>query len=282
MYYTTLQEFSPQKLYETFIEAFSDYPIPVRMSRQAFEETNEQRSVSLRDSFGAFTDDGVLVGFILCGVRETAGALAFYDAATAVIASMRSQGVASELLRAALGRAKERGAGSFILEVIKENEPAHRLYTAQGFVDRRVLRCFDIGREEIPAVYSSDEGFLELDWLQYFACSQEVNLPYRPSWQNEAASIRELFPYLTIRGIRRDGRWAGYYVLYAERGDIMSIGALNDSPEIFRLLITDACHHTQDDRLRIINIEESSPLCSFLLSENWSVMIDQWEMVKTF
>ena len=282
MYYTTLEKFSPQKLYETFIEAFRDYQIPVHMSRQAFEQTNDQRSVSLSDSFGAFTEDGVLVGFILCGVRETGGTVDVYDAATAVIPPMRGRGVASELLRAALSRAEEHHAGSFILEVIKENERAHHLYAAQGFIDRRVLRCFEIGIEDIPAAGSHSDGFLELDLIHYASCAQAVALSYRPSWQNESASIRELFPHLTIRGIRRDGQWAGYYVLYAQKGDIMGIGALNNSPEVFRLLITDASRHTQDTRLRIINIEESSPLCSFLLSENWSVMIDQWEMVKTF
>ncbi|MBN2859398.1 MAG: GNAT family N-acetyltransferase [Sphaerochaetaceae bacterium] len=281
MYYATLDTISPQKLYETFIEAFSDYQIPVHMSHQVFEQTNAQRSVSLSDSFGAFSDDGSLVGFILCGVREAGESVDFYDGATAVITSRRKEGIATGLLRAALQRAEERHAGSFILEVIKENEGAQHLYATHGFSVRRNLRCFEIRTEDIVAMYSHSDDILDLDSAHYDICAEAVGLSYQPSWQNDSASIKGIFPFLTVRGIKRDDQWVGYYVLYAGKGDLMCIGAMNDSPEILRILITDACRYSEDTGLGIINIEESSPLCTFLLAEGWSVMIDQWEMVKT-
>ena len=282
MYYQTLEHIPPQELYETFIEAFSDYTVDVRMDRQTFMRTNDQRSVSLRDSYGAFTEDGTLVGFILCGVRSTGGAVDFYDGATAVIASMRGQGIASQLLKSALRRAQERNARSFILEVIKENEGARRLYASHGFTDNRILRCFEISRKDLPAPPSFEDDILDLDSTHYTLCSEAVGLSYRPSWQNDTQSIRELFPYLRVRGIRRDGAWVGCYVLYPQKGDLMQIGALHDDPEIYRLLVTDAFRHTESDSMSIINIEASSPLCSYLLCEGWSVMIDQWEMVRSF
>ncbi len=282
MHYETLEATSPQTLYETFIEAFGDYTIEVQMNRQTFELTNDQRSVSLRDSYGAFTDDGALVGFILCGVRSTGGAIAFYDAATAVIASMRGQGIASQLLEYALRRARERNARSFILEVIKDNEGARHLYAAHGFSDRRMLRCFEISRDDIPASPSHEDDIIDLDATHYTLCAEAVGLSYRPSWQNDALSIQRLFSHLTVRGVRRDGIWLGYYVLYPERGDLMRMGALKDAPEVYQLLITDAFMHTESDTMITINIEDSSPLCSYLLSRGWSVMIDQWEMERSF
>jgi ribosomal protein S18 acetylase RimI-like enzyme len=54
----------------------------------------------------------------------------------AVRADRRRQGVGDALVRAALARARERGARSVVLQVFPHNAAAVALYRKHGFVDR--------------------------------------------------------------------------------------------------------------------------------------------------
>ncbi len=275
-----LSHIDADRLHAVFIEAFSDYQIPVTMTQAEFEETNEQRSVELSDSFGAFNEKGDLVGFILCGVRSINGEVSFYDGATAVIASCRGNGIAALLLEAAVERARERGAKTFVLEVLIGNERAEHLYRSRGFVTERLLRCFHKERESVQAGGGTSEDIIQLERESLSECRASLALPFRPSWQNAPVSIDTVFDSLIVRGLKRRGKWVGWYAMAPRSADIMNICAADESPETFRTLLADAAIHTEAEKLKFIDIEKESTLFRFLMEDQWEVMIDQVEMVR--
>ena len=54
---------------------------------------NKQRGIDYDASFGAFADNGELVGFLFCGVRNDEGNLRYYDGGTAIIPEWRGRGI---------------------------------------------------------------------------------------------------------------------------------------------------------------------------------------------
>ncbi len=280
MHYKTLETTPIEVIYDTFIDAFSDYQIPVQMSLEEFVETNDQRSVILTDSFGAFTEEGKLVGFVLNGVRMKEDGISFYDAGTAIVPSYRGKGIGSQLLTHTLHHAQKRGARAFILEVIKDNDRARELYEKQGFETTRSLLCFHKEKAELNLPVSGD--FFTLDRCGYEAVASAIDLSYTPSWQNDRVSVNSIFDNLTVRGMKRNGEFVGYYVMYAKKGRVMNIAAKKNDSEIFAALFSDAASRSEKEKVNIINVEETSPLCRYLRNEGWSLFVEQWEMVRQF
>lgn len=60
----------------------------------------------------------------------------------AVAPGHRGQGLGDRLVEALLARAQDRGAGSVMLEVRADNEPARRLYARHGFREVSVRRRY--------------------------------------------------------------------------------------------------------------------------------------------
>lgn len=74
----TLESESLEVVYGAFMEAFSDYSVPVSWSFEEFRASCLRRGVDLSISLGA-REEGRLVGFVLNGRGTWAGAPAVYD-----------------------------------------------------------------------------------------------------------------------------------------------------------------------------------------------------------
>ncbi|HRZ88309.1 MAG TPA: hypothetical protein P5117_02385, partial [Spirochaetia bacterium] len=81
--FMTLEAESLQVVYAVFMEAFSDYSVPVTWSFEEFRASCLRRGVDLSISLGA-REDGRLVGFVLNGRGTWGGMPAAYDAGTGV------------------------------------------------------------------------------------------------------------------------------------------------------------------------------------------------------
>jgi ribosomal protein S18 acetylase RimI-like enzyme len=128
-------------------EAFSDYIIPIKSSKEFFLDF--QRSVGGDLSTVLLASDaGKIVGYInpvIDGEEAWIGGIG-------VIPQYRSAGVGTKLMRSAEELCRNRGVRSVTLEVIEGNDRAQRLYGRMGFSASRKF----LSAEGKPARF---EGF---------------------------------------------------------------------------------------------------------------------------
>ena len=269
-------------IHATFIRAFSDYHIPVKETLQEMAVENTQRGIDYDASFGAFADNGELIGFILCGVRNNDGTLMYYDGGTAMIPKWRGRGIGGLLLDTVLSDAHSRGAKEFVLEVIQDNLKARKLYESRGFIISRNLRCYKKSLEDIPSIESFSYTISTPKIDEYIEVSKSLPLPYIPSWQNTNSSIISIFEHLITRVLKHGVKPVGYFVLNPSTGHILQMSAVGESPTIYLELVSHAQSYTTANIVKFINIEESSTFISYLEENGWDILIDQYEMKKYF
>ena len=278
----TLSHATYSDIHAAFNSAFSDYQIPVNVTLQNMVIENIQRGMDYSSSFGAFTDEGELVGFIFCGVRINGRELTYYDGATGVIPSYRGQGIGGRLIKKAQEDAQSKGARAFILEVLQENSKAQKLYEAQGFTISRNLWCYQKQLKDIELEDTFDYEIYTPSIEEFFKIAQNLPLPYTPSWQNSFASVAAIFDHLTTRIVTVRGEAIGYFALAPSTGHLLQISAKENSHAIFKVLISIAKTYTKSTQLQCINIEENSPFITYLKEDLWDFLDGQYEMIKYF
>lgn len=200
--------------------AFSDYVEPVSLSLSQLRYMLERRGYDPAMSFGAFVD-GEIVGFTFNGLRDWQGVRTAYDCGTAVRKAFRGHGAASSLFRTFLPVLRDHGVRRYLLEVIKSNKGAVRLYEKLGF---SVTREFDYwvtkpkdlrpGSAHPPTGFSFDE-ICTPDWSRL---SQFWD--FAPSWQNSIDSVMSKHAHITMLGARQQGEVVAYACLEKETGDL--------------------------------------------------------------
>ena len=95
-------------------------------------------------------DSGKVCGFV--AANAVAGE---WEIENVVVAKeFLRQGVASQLLRELMQRAKEAAVSAILLEVRESNLPARRLYEKQGFVEEARRRAYYQGPAEDAILYA--------------------------------------------------------------------------------------------------------------------------------
>lgn len=277
-----LSHVSHTDIHTAFLRAFSDYQVPVKETMEEMALVNLQRGIDFDASFGAFAENGELVGFIFCGVRNEAGTLRYYDGGTAIIQQWRGQGIGGLLLDTVLSDANSRGAHEFILEVIQDNLAARKLYESRGFSISRNFRCYKKLLKDIPEMNSSSYTIKTPDMDEYKEVSESLPMPYVPSWQNSNSSVLSIYEHLTTRVLSHEGKTVGYFVLNPQTGQIMQMSVRDDSPSLYSELISLAKTCIKADSIKFINIDDSSTFIEYLEENEWNRYIDQYEMITCF
>src|SRR5690606_30072127 len=86
----SLEGVSVQQILEVFNNAFSDYSIPMKLDRKAFEWKVMAEGIDYASSVGIF-NNGKPVSFILHGLDEFNGHKRVFNAATGVVPTERGQ-----------------------------------------------------------------------------------------------------------------------------------------------------------------------------------------------
>ncbi len=124
-------EFTYEQLAAIYNQTRVDYLVPMPMNAARLQEYVETYDVSLQDSFVAMTHDREMLGVAMLGVRKDRA----WVTRLGVIPSTRRGGVGEMLTRALIDRAEQIGRTFIMLEVIKNNTPAHRLFLKLGFYE---------------------------------------------------------------------------------------------------------------------------------------------------
>lgn len=270
------------QLYETFIEAFSDYVFPFALTETQFRNHINLNAVDLERTVGC-VDEGRLVGFSLNGFGEWEGKTTVYDAGTGVIPAYRRQGVSDAMFEMMLPVFSAKGIEQFLLEVVATNHGAIQLYEKLGFKAVRelaLLQCdgkVKTGRYLRPDVEVRDIGEPDWDLLMTFWDG-------KPSWQNSVAALKRSITLKRILGAFADGICVGYIVFSAKFGRVAQIGVDKRYRHqgIGTMLVQKMQAATDDGySLQVINLDKSlESVMKFFSHRGFYERLSQHEMIK--
>ena len=265
-------------VHKTFVEAFFDYEIQIKMPIERFMEMFITRSLSLEYSIGCF-DNEKLIGFILSGFHEIGNIKYCYDGGTGVIKEFRRKGIAENLLKELFQIFHRKNIKYFILEVLENNKPAINLYKKYGFEITRKLKCYECNRN-VLTTKNTHRYLVSNNTSIYNGLDQNSYSLYRPSWQNDDISIRNAAENYSFVFISSNSKVICYGIIHKVKGDIPQIGLLNKfrNTELEQILINELIKHTTSDKISLINIEDASYLCKTLESIGFHNFINQYEM----
>jgi ribosomal protein S18 acetylase RimI-like enzyme len=215
-----------EKIHAAFIDAFSEYEVPINKPIEKLQEMMITRDLNPDFSVGCFAEDK-LVGFILTGYREIAGQKVCYDGGTGVIKAYQRKGIGEMMLKELLKLLNGKGVSRFVLEVLENNTPAISLYEKYGFRITRRLECFEIEKHQLqPVPY---RGF-EIRSLNppILPIDEERFRLYSPTWQNEIKSILNVSENYRLIKLSCSGETLCYGYIHKTNGDIPQIGILEN------------------------------------------------------
>ena len=251
-------------LHRAFIEAFSDYVVPLAPPADRLREMLTRRGYVPSASVCAIEDDRI-VAFTLNAVDGDHG----YDSGTGVIPSHRKLRLGRQMMEHSFELLRAHGCRDYTLEVIDSNTPAANLYRGLGFRETRGLQCWTYdgeARSGGPRAGRPAAGAPNEHWWDI-----------QPSWQNSSASLLRARDESV--GIGND---SGYAIVHPLTGDLPQLAVRPEARRqgIGRQLLSQA-RAIAGKPLRIINIDDrSATIASFLQQCGATRTIRQLEMSR--
>ncbi len=177
-----------------------DYIVPMPMNVRRLNEYIHNYDVKLEYSAVAMSGSQML-GLSMLGVRSGR----CWSTRLGVLPVKRRHGTGESLMRDNIRMARELGAKYVILEVIKDNEPAHKLFEKLGFHEVRVLLIL----RRPPHRLKEDEGGGY--HATFLGADDAVELLARrrsaPSWLDETPSLVNAGNLAALQVELSDGGW---------------------------------------------------------------------------
>lgn len=126
---TPADRFTMQQLTDLYNQTRVDYLVPMPMNAERLAEYVHDFDIDLRQSCVACGADGQVLGLSMLGIRCQRA----WITRLGVLPSARRTGAGSALMDHMLKNAEALGAEGIDLEVIKNNEPAYKLFLKMGF-----------------------------------------------------------------------------------------------------------------------------------------------------
>lgn len=231
-------------------------------------------------SVGAFKD-GMLVGFVLNGLRKWNGERTVYDLGTGIISAYRNQGITTNMLLTVNALLKEKDVTQYLLEVIQTNTSAFHLYTKQGFEIIRHFACFQLDKSKYtPMTTYTVEHVDAIDATNW---NNLIDFwDFTPSWQNSTDSINAASDEFIYSVVRIDALIVGYGIIDKKTGDIpqIAVNRHHRHKGIARSIVTDLLQNTESNKVSVLNVDDySSTTKEFLLALGFEFVVSQYEMV---
>jgi len=270
-------------LYQTFIEAFSDYALDMsQLTEQSLYNRGLKNGIDFESSVGVYAN-GKMIGFTMIGLDRWKNALAAFDVGTGIIKSHRGRGIAQEMFRVAVPELRAQGVKKFVLEVLQENEPAIKAYQKTGFRITRELDCFKLDlaktRFKKDTTLPIEIRAIRQDQLSPF----EPFLDWHPSWENSFASIKRIPDRVFLFAAVHQDRDAGLIAYYPALNWIMSIAVKHSyrrqgvGTSLLKHLVQQLDHKPAS--VKLLNVEHTDrSMIRFLNEVGFELYTRQFEM----
>lgn len=126
-----VSDFTDEQLAAIYNQTRVDYLVPMPMNAARLAEYIKTYDVSRGNSLVAQTEDGEMLGVNMLGLRPDRA----WITRLGVIPNTRRHGVGQLLMESLMKKAEDQSIHFFMLEVIKHNTPAHRLFLKLGFYE---------------------------------------------------------------------------------------------------------------------------------------------------
>lgn len=278
--YRCLQASDLNQMFHTFNEAFSDYLIPLQLSKDHFNRKFVSKlNISYPFSAGAFAGQK-MVGFILTSVNQYEGLSTAYNGGTGVIPSYRGRGITRNLYRFLKPLFRVNDVKQCVLEVLVNNEKAIQVYQKVGFDKTKYFKCFKVSKENFPQRKTNKEVKIiktsKPDWKD-----QIKFMDYIPSYLDTAAMVKKNIKNETVIEARLKDKLIGYAIYQPEIGRISHVAVERSSRKqgAGYCLIHHMIENSETKQLSLINLNsEAVDLNNYLLSLGFNNEINQYEM----
>lgn len=276
----TLEENDYPKMYTAFINAFSDYSIPFKLSETNFRKRFiDKLHMNFSLSAGCFHNSS-LVGFIFTSVDRYEGLLTAYNGGTGVIPEYRGKGITIELYNYLIPLFKKKDITQCVLEVLTENKTAIRIYEKLGFKISRNYKGYKLN----PSLQVSDKENKSIriyrvespDWKIYTKFYD-----YIPSYLDSKELIESNLKNEIIIEAELEGQTVGYAIFQPFLGRISQIGVHRDFrvKGIGSMLLRYVHKNSDIQNLSIINVlEGAEAMQNFLERSGFENEFNQYEM----
>lgn len=174
--------FTVQELTELYNQTRVDYLVPMPMNADRLNEYINDFDVDLRHSSVVRDANGQILGLCMLGLR---GDIAWITR-LGVLPSTRRTGAGSALMDSMLKNANTLGMRETHLEVIKNNEPAYRLFLKKGFVETGTYLVMRHAPRPLTNLLQGNASWLDRDQ----ALEKLESYPNHITWINAFKSMR--------------------------------------------------------------------------------------------
>jgi ribosomal protein S18 acetylase RimI-like enzyme len=280
--FSFLRERDVPELYETFLAAFADYIVPIKITREEFAMKFKREGVEPTFCAGAYQEQQ-LVGFIMTGLGEWQGKPTAYNAGTGVLPAHRGHGLTRQLYQFMLPKLRESGIEQCLLEVIQENDAAFKVYQSIGFQVTRSLDCYRSLKQHL-LLSAEEPKHITLrkaskpNWEAY-AEFCDTN----PAWQNTKQAFRKSPDQkLILEAYLENQLLVGYVAFFPRTGAIAQLAA-HDSYRnrgVATTLLKEVVNLTEAPALMMMNIDSTCAVLSeFMERSHFTRILRQYEML---
>lgn len=272
----TLENVTVTELLTTFNEAFSDYLVKFHLTEQQLIDKMQSEGSSLMHSVGMF-DQGRLVGFMLHAFAEIDGKKVIYNGGTGVIPPYRGKGITQQLYKYAIQQLAEQGIKNHLLEFIKGNTFAQRVYESVGFKIVRELDCLRGTAEKLSV--ADGVTFSEIDSVNWGQLKAFFSI--QPSWQNNVASVIRAIGKRKTIGCYGNNELIGFASFNPENGRIALMAiAPEHRRKGYGSQLLSYIQQQFDGEVSIFNVDKShTETHEFFTKRGLQSVVEQYEMV---
>jgi len=222
------EKFTIQELTDLYNQTRVDYLVPMPMNVERLAGYIHDFDVDLARSAVARAGDGQVLGLGMLGVREERA----WITRLGVIPNIRRSGAGEALMDFMLEKADALHMDQTHLEVIKNNQPAHRLFLKKGFLESDE---YLVMRRAPRAITGPEAG--KVTWLDRDEALETLqSYPKHLTWINAFDSMLNA---RDVNGIRiclsnGDSGWLvfrsqkfffSHLVMHTQQGDPVEVGA---------------------------------------------------------
>lgn len=272
------------EIHEAFLEAYSDYTVPMYLSLEQFREMTIERCYDPERSL-VMMDGNTIAAFWLIGRNESIEAATLYCLCVGTRPDWRRKGLADDLFHEMCRRAEFAQLKQIVLEVLTENIRAFNAYRKMGFTTRRKVQ---ISRGSFTSFKIPDNKMQVEEVTLTDARKIAATLgDWTPTWQNSAGSMEQSPDNALCLSVHDGDETVGLGCFVRSSGQIKQIstkqgqGKQNVSKaDITALLLTTIGQGREDEPRSYINIDTSdTEILNTLTDHGWQHPYAQYEMV---